>query len=244
MTEALSILWEDEHLLVVDKPAGLLTQPRGPKVGEPSLEDRVRAHLAPGAPTEVYLGTIHRLDRPVSGVIAWAKNPRSARRLAMQFERRSVMKTYAAVLDAREGTRPDVLPDRGDAATWIDGLGPVGPSGRAVVGSPEDPESKRAETRVRRLESAVVPLGFEAVLLEPLTGRTHQLRAQAAARGLPIAGDRAYGSSYEFDRGIALHARSLELHHPALERRMTFVAPWPEAWRIAGFAIDDSSGLG
>jgi 23S rRNA pseudouridine1911/1915/1917 synthase len=227
---ALEILWEDPHLLVVNKPGGLLTQPRGPKVGEPSLEDAVRAYLSPDRPSDVYLGTIHRLDRPVSGVVVWAKHPKAARRVSKQFERRSVGKLYAAAIEAD----PSAVPEEEE---WSDWLGPVGPSGVAVISETETPETRHALTRATRMTQARFPTGIAGVWLYPKTGRTHQLRAQSARRGRPIVGDAAYGSKQGFPRGIALHARSLVVHHPALEKRMVFEAPWPWSWVEAGFDL-------
>src|SRR5215217_432331 len=107
----LSLLFEDAHCLAVAKPAGLLTQ--GRPGGEPTLEDAVRRHLDPGDPWSAYLGTVHRLDRPVSGVVLWAKTPRSARRLAAGFAAREAVKEYWAIVEeaaagpALEGTWDD-----------------------------------------------------------------------------------------------------------------------------------------
>ena len=90
MTPGLRILLEDEHCLAVFKPAGQLTQGTWAPPGETTLEQDVRRHLNPGAPETAYVGIVHRLDRPVSGVLLWAKTPKAARRLAGQFEKRQV----------------------------------------------------------------------------------------------------------------------------------------------------------
>src|SRR4051794_11495719 len=97
MTEPLVVLFEDPHCLAVVKPAGLLTQ--GTAAGEPTLEAAVRRYLTPGAPASPYLGTVHRLDRPVSGVVVWARTPKAARRLADQFARRAARKEYWAIVE-------------------------------------------------------------------------------------------------------------------------------------------------
>lgn len=231
----LAILWEDAHLLVVDKPAGLLTQPRGRGATEPSLEEAVRAYLSPDRPRDVYLGTIHRLDRPVSGVVAWAKNVKAARRLSTQFESRTVEKLYAAIVSIDDATGVSLVTD--EDQEWVDWIGPVGPSGVATFSDRETLETRRAVTWVRRIASDRPTDGWIGLWLRPSTGRTHQLRAQAARRGMPIVGDLAYGSTRPFPSGIALHARALTVHHPVLDVRMTFEAPWPKAWDNAGFAI-------
>jgi 23S rRNA pseudouridine1911/1915/1917 synthase len=228
MSEPLVVLFEDAHCLAVVKPAGLLTQ--GTSSGEPTLEDAVRRHLSPAAPDAPYVGTVHRLDRPVSGVVVWAKTPKAARRLAEQFARRDVVKEYRAIVEW-PGPGPDPPPGRDEV--WDDWLADPGAGGVARPVDPEAPGARRAVTRVRILGPAGPPRSSPSrvgLVLWPETGRTHQLRAQAAARGRPIAGDVAYGSSLGFLRGIALHARALTIRHPILRTPMTWEAPFPDAW--------------
>src|SRR5579883_2022267 len=122
MTEPLAILFEDAHCLAVAKPAGILTQ--GTDSGEPTLEAAVRRHLSPTYPERVYLGTVHRLDRPVSGVVVWAKTPKAARRLAGQFAARSASKEYWAVVEGQPSLS-------GAEQIWDDWLSPVDASGIA-----------------------------------------------------------------------------------------------------------------
>jgi 23S rRNA pseudouridine1911/1915/1917 synthase len=221
--EPLAILCDDPHLLAVVKPAGLLTQ--GVAGGEPTLEDAVRRHLRPDDPGSVYLGTVHRLDRPVSGVIVWARTPKAARRVADQFARGEAMKEYWAVVAGSSGSGEE---------RWEDWLGPVDASGVARVVAEDSPGARRAITRARPIRGAKCPEGMAFLGLEPETGRTHQLRVQAAARRRPIVGDTAYGSTLAFPRGIALHARRLTFTHPVSRREITIVAPLPEEWVSAG----------
>jgi len=219
----LAVLYEDAHLLAVDKPAGLATQ--GPAGGGPTLEGAVRHHLAGGGdPAGVYLGTVHRLDRPVTGVVIWAKTIKAARRLAGQFAGRTVEKVYWALVEARPAT---------DTGTWADwlceeetGLGRVQVLDRAA------PRSRRAVTAYRLAGAATLDDGQAAWWLElrPETGRRHQLRAQSAARGLPIVGDRAYAAARAFGAGIALHARRLVVEHPARLDRLVVEATLPSSW--------------
>src|SRR4051794_17912786 len=103
------VLYEDAHCLAVAKPAGMPTQ--GAPTGEPTLEAAVRRYLRPHDPSTVYLGTVHRLDRPVSGVVIWAKSPKAARRLADQFARRQARKEYWAIVEGRP---------RAEAGLWED----------------------------------------------------------------------------------------------------------------------------
>jgi 23S rRNA pseudouridine1911/1915/1917 synthase len=232
MTEPLVILFEDPHCLAVVKPAGLLTQ--GTVAGVPTLEAAVRRYLNPDGPRETYLGTVHRLDRPVSGVMVWAKTPKAARRLADQFARRSARKEYWAIVEG------DAAAIRADEV-WDDWL--VHGDGPGVVRTtpPDTPGARRATTRVAIGHGPAVrlPAGTCWLRLRPETGRTHQLRAQASRRGLPIVGDGDYGAAGGFACGIALHARRLTVEHPVLRARLTWVAPLPVAWDAAGIALPD-----
>jgi 23S rRNA pseudouridine1911/1915/1917 synthase len=142
MTEPPAVLWEDPHGLAVAKPAGILTQ--GTRAGpvETSMEDLVRSYLRPGDPASVYLGTVHRLDRPVSGVILWAKTPRAARRWAEQFARREARKEYWAIVEGN-------ISGLGESGRWDDWLVPPDASGRSRVVPSGTPEllSPRRPTR-------------------------------------------------------------------------------------------------
>lgn len=213
----LEVVYEDPHCLIVSKPPGLLTQ--GRLGGEPALEDQVREYLTGGDPSKsTYLGTVHRLDRPVSGLVLWAKTEKSARRLADQFAARTIRKSYAAVVESAKVVHPTGL--------WTDWLGPV-LDGKATCGTEQQPNSKQAITEYK------VDLhinNYYKLILEPKTGRTHQLRAQAAAHLGPIVGDVAYGSSRPWPRGIALHAYRLEFLHPTLKERVILEAPLPSWW--------------
>lgn len=223
-TSPLHVLYEDSHLLAVNKPAVLLTQGRA--IGERSLEQEVRVHLAANGATDTYLGTIHRLDRPVSGVVLWAKTPKAARRVARQFAERKVVKEYWALV--RGGPIET-------ESTWEDWIAAEDTGlGRAQTCRAGTPRSRFARTRVSVETNMNPPAGISWLRLLPATGRTHQLRVQAAARGLPILGDQLYGSREAFPAGIALHARSLTIEHPALGRTLSFEAPLPRAWELAG----------
>lgn len=243
MTEPLAILFEDAHCLAVVKPAGVLTQ--GPASGAPSLESAVRHHVASGAPEAAYLGTVHRLDRPVSGVVLWAKTPKAARRLASQFARRAVRKEYWAIVEdppRQESNRSlGQAPNQTGASVWEDWLAPVDADGvvRAVAAGAVG--ARRAVTRVSRGAACRLPEGTCWLRLWPETGRTHQLRAQAACRGRPVLGDRAYGSTRPFPCGIALHARVLSVVHPVRGTPLSWVAPVPESWGESGIALPEQS---
>src|SRR5262249_9582985 len=156
----------------------------------------------------------HRLDRPVSGVVLFARNTKAARRLAEQFQTRQVRKVYWAAVE-RSG-RGDVPPAEG---VWEDWLLKVQDEARSERVATETPGARHARLRFRRLTERP-----EGALLdvEPETGRMHQIRIQAASRGWPVLGDLAYGARRPFgppeevprDRVIALHARALTFLHP------------------------------
>jgi 23S rRNA pseudouridine1911/1915/1917 synthase len=222
----LDILFEDNHCLAVAKPAPLLTQ--GVPPGLPTLEAMVKAYLKERyhKPGNVYLGIPHRLDRPVSGVVVFARKTKAARRLAEQFQQHQVTKVYWALVEG------DVQPAEG---AWEDWLVKIAEEARAERVEPGSPRARVARLRYRRLGGR-----NETTLLEirPETGRMHQIRVQAATRSWPVRGDVLYGSRLPFgppaelprDRVIALHARSLTFLHPIRYEPVTVVAPLPAYW--------------
>jgi 23S rRNA pseudouridine1911/1915/1917 synthase len=231
----LEILFEDNHCLAVAKPAALSTQaPEGIDSMEARVKDYLRLRYAKAG--RVYLGIPHRLDRPVSGVVLFARQTTSAQRLALQFQCRQVTKIYWA---AAEG---DVQPAAG---SWEDWLAKVAGQARAVAATPETPGAKRALLQYRRL--ATIPNGT-LLELRPETGRMHQLRVQAALHGWPIQGDTLYGAKLPFgpadssDRIIGLHARSLTFLHPIRFEPITVVAPLPDVWRQQGIVEPVTAG--
>jgi 23S rRNA pseudouridine1911/1915/1917 synthase len=232
MDNQLAILLEDNHCLVVAKPAPLLTQ--GPPVPTPAgpiptLESMVKDYLRQRyhKPGKVYLGIPHRLDRPVSGVMVFARNTKAARRLAEQFQKHQVEKVYWALVEG------SLTPEEG---VWEDWLRKIPEEARTEVVSPDC-----AAARFARLRYRVVARMGETTLTEfqPETGRMHQIRVQAATRSHPVRGDVLYGAALPFgpdaplprDRVIALHSRSLTFLHPIRYEPVTLVAPLPSTWQ-------------
>ncbi|MFL5329526.1 MAG: RluA family pseudouridine synthase [Gemmataceae bacterium] len=225
-----SVLFEDNHCLALSKPGGLLTQ--GLPVGLPTLWAWARDYLRAtyNKTGNVYLGVPHRLDRPVSGVVLFAKSSKAAARLAEQFRHREVTKVYHALVSGA------VEPAEG---VWVDWLRKLQDLARAEIVTEAIQDARRAETAYRVLETA-----GDTTLLEllPHTGRMHQLRIQSASRGWPILGDATYGSHIPFgppaelerDRVIALHAASLTFLHPIRYEPMTVTAPRPDYWPALG----------
>jgi RluA family pseudouridine synthase len=224
----LDILYDDGPVLVVNKPAGVLTQA---PAGIDSLEVRVKAFYrereGKSADANIYLGLPHRLDRPVSGSIVFARHVRAARKLAAQFENRTVSKAYWAFVEG------NVAPEEG---TWTDYLHKRHGMAQAEVVDAAHPAGKLAVLHYRLLWQGPGGAWLE---VELETGRTHQIRVQAASRGHPVVGDAQYGSAIAFgdeeidvrDRPIALHARQLGFRHPMTGEQVDVVAPAPESWR-------------
>ena len=213
------VLYLDNHLLVVHKPAGLLAQ--ADHTGDPDLVSEAKAFLKQrfDKPGNVFVGLVHRLDRPVSGVMVLARTSKAASRLSEQFREREPDKRYLAAVEGRligEGEQEDFLLKDGQ---------------RGVVTRVKatKPGAKRARLRWKALN---VDGKKTLVEVQLLTGRAHQVRVQLAGLGHPIVGDRKYGSALAFDppglapgaRAIALHAARLAFEHPVRREPMAFSA--------------------
>ena len=212
------IVYLDNHLLVVAKPSGLLVQ--GDRTGDADLVTLAKTFLKErfDKPGNVFVGLVHRLDRPTSGVVVLARTSKAAGRLSDQFRRRAVEKRYLAVAEGRlEG-----------AGERVDGL-LAGEGGSVQIVPLDTPGSKRAALRWR---SVAAEGGRSLIEVDLLTGRKHQIRAQLAALGAPVLGDFRYGSNTPFadGRGIALHAYRLTLEHPTRREPMAFTAAPPPSW--------------
>lgn len=217
----MKIIYEDNHLLVVVKPPGLVTQ--GADAGEPSLITEAKAYLKRKyqKPGNVYLGVVSRLDAPVSGVVVLARTSKAADRLTKLFRERDVSKSYWAIV---AGTPPR----EGELRDWLIKDERVQ---RVVVTKPQTPGAKEAVLHYRTLGTVSGGTWLEVQLV---TGRKHQIRVQLASRGWPILGDHKYGSRAEFASGIALHAREVEIEHPTTKERLTFTADLPSGWKAYG----------
>jgi 23S rRNA pseudouridine1911/1915/1917 synthase len=223
----IEILHQDNHCLAVNKPAGLLSQ--GDSTGEPSVLDLARDYLKTtyAKPGNVFVGLVHRLDRPTSGVVLVARTSKGASRLSEQFREGLVEKTYLAVAEGAW------LEDSGE---WEDWLVKDEPTNVVTTTLPGRPCSQRANVAYRVVERHRSSITIE---LRPTTGRGHQLRVQLASRGLPIVGDRKYGATSKLialdgQPRIALHARSLRFKHPTQPEHLTVSAPLPADWPSPG----------
>jgi 23S rRNA pseudouridine1911/1915/1917 synthase len=210
------ILLEDNHLIIVHKPVGIPTQ--GDETGDVSMFELVQQYIKVkyNKPGDVYLGMVHRLDRPVAGLVLFAKTSKAASRLSEMFRDRKVEKTYLAVVDDQpphlEGTLKDYI--------WKDK-----DANRAYCYKKEKKGSKLATLDYKQLQES----GHSYLLeVKPHTGRSHQIRAQLANMGCPIVGDSKYGSNIPLnDRSICLLARRLKFIHPVRKEPIEIVSRTP-----------------
>jgi 23S rRNA pseudouridine1911/1915/1917 synthase len=217
VTPPLEILYEDNHCLAIAKPSGALsTHYQG---REETLDRLAKQYLKQkyAKPGNVFLGIVHRLDRPVSGVLLFARTSKAAARLAEQFRGGTVEKVYWAVVEG------ELARSAGSLEDWLKKV-----EGRVEVVEPHVPGSRQA---LLHYQCRAGHGGLSWLELRPQTGRTHQLRVQLAHHGHPIYGDARYGSIHTFDRAIALHARSLTFLHPIRHEPITITAELPRNWR-------------
>jgi len=208
----------DNHLFVLYKPAGLLVQ--GDETGDISLLELGKEWIKRrfDKPGQVFLGMVHRLDRPVAGVILFARTSKAAARLSEQFRSGSTRKEYLAIVEGHPKERSARLVhflERGDKR-----------STRAT----SEPAPTRKEARLRYTVSATSE-NRSLLAIELETGRRHQIRAQLASIGHPIVGDIRYGASGPLDQAqIALLAWKLTVEHPTRREALTFETPLPRRW--------------
>jgi 23S rRNA pseudouridine1911/1915/1917 synthase len=216
---ALEVIYEDNHLLAVNKPALLPTM--GVAEDEPSLLAVAREYIRVTyhKPGNVYLGVVSRLDAPVTGLVLLAKTSKAAARLSAAFRDREVEKTYLAAVE-----------------------GPVNPPSGVLEHYLRKDERHRkvhvtsegaADAQLARLAYRQVAVAGELALVEvePETGRKHQIRVQLAKLGCPIVGDLKYGGRVAFAPGIALHSRALVVEHPVRHEPLRLEAPLPRSWQ-------------
>jgi 23S rRNA pseudouridine1911/1915/1917 synthase len=213
------ILYEDNHCLAVCKPAGRLSTHFDGR--EETLDRDVKAYLKEkyAKPGNVFLGVVHRLDRPVSGVLLFARTSKAAARLAQQFREGSIEKVYWAIVEG---------PVQKEAGTLEDWLRKDERIRRVEVVEPRSEGARQALLHYQRRNQLGDLTWLE---VRPQTGRTHQLRVQLAHHGHPICGDAKYGAVHTFAPGIALHARSLTFLHPVRYEPITLTAEVPREWR-------------
>jgi 23S rRNA pseudouridine1911/1915/1917 synthase len=213
----LQILHEDNHLIVVNKRVGDIVQ--GDKTGDKPLSDVVKEYIKDkyNKPGEVFLGVVHRLDRPTTGIVVFARTSKALTRMNELFSNRETQKTYWAVVKNRPAKNEDTL---------VHYIKRNEKNNTSKAHIKEVSDSKLASLEYKIIKELDNYYGLEIQLH---TGRHHQIRAQLSAIGSPIKGDLKYG----FDRsnpdgGIHLHARKLVFIHPVSKEEITIIAPVPE----------------
>lgn len=211
------VLYEDNHLIAVNKRAGDIVQVDD-TMDEP-LDEKVKKYIAVkySKPNGAFLGVVHRLDRPVSGVILFAKTSKALDRINKLFKGREMHKTYYAI------TRKRPIPETGNLVHWL-------------VKNPQKNVTKAHDKEVQgslrsELNYKLVGEldGYYVIEVDPITGRPHQIRVQLSTLGCPIVGDNKYGYPRgSLRKSICLHARRLQFIHPVKNEPVLIVAPLPK----------------
>ncbi|HEY9183808.1 MAG TPA: RNA pseudouridine synthase [Salegentibacter sp.] len=213
----LQVLYEDNHLIVVNKRPGDIVQ--GDKTGDKPLSEVVKSYLKEkyNKPGNVYLGVVHRLDRPTSGIIIFAKTSKALPRLNKLFQKKEAKKTYWAIVKNAPPKNTDIL---------IHFLKRNPKQNKSYAHIREVPDSKKAILEYRVLKKLN---NYYLLEVDLQTGRHHQIRSQLSAIGCPIKGDLKYGfDRSNKDAGIHLHARKLSFVHPVKKEEILLVAPPPD----------------
>lgn len=214
---AIDILYEDNHLIAINKRAGDIVQVD--ETGDEPLDEKVKRYIAQkyNKPGAVFLGVMHRLDRPVSGVIMFAKTSKALERMNELFKSRDMHKTYWAIV------RQKPVPESGNLIHWLV------KNQQKNVTTPHKTEVKsslRAELNYQLLGELK---GFYLIEVDPITGRPHQIRVQLSTLGCPIVGDNKYGYPRgSLKKSICLHARRLQFIHPVKKEPVDVLAPLPK----------------
>jgi len=216
-TETIQLLYEDNHLFIVNKRAGDIVQ--GDKTGDAPLSELIKEFIKKRdhKPGEVYLGVPHRLDRPTTGIVVFAKTSKALSRLNKMFAEKQTQKTYWALVK----NKPKITAD-----TLIHYLVRNPKQNKSYAHDHEVPDSKRASLSYQLLKSFD---NFHLLEIDLHTGRHHQIRSQLSKIGSPIKGDLKYGfPRSNKDGSISLHARQLEFIHPVKKEKMSIIAPPPK----------------
>ena len=209
-------VYEDNHIIIVDKEVGEIVQ--GDKTGDTPLSETVKQYLKEkyAKPGNVFCGVVHRLDRPVSGLVIFAKTSKALSRLNRMLAERKIHKTYRAIVQGRPQQ------SEGRLVNWIT---QTERNNKSYAHDREVPGSKRAELTYRTLASGD---RFSLIEISLITGRKHQIRVQLSAMGNPIKGDLKYGAKRSNpDGGISLRAHRIEFEHPVSHEQIAVEAPVP-----------------
>ena len=217
----MEVIYEDNHIIIVNKQSGEIVQ--GDKTGDRPLSDIVKDYIKEkyAKPGAVFLGVVHRLDRPVSGLVVFARTSKALTRLNKMFAEGEVHKTYWAIVKRREGARRE-----GDEWHTLEHwLVRNEKQNKSYAYDHERPNAKKAVLKYRTIAHSD---NYTLLEVRLLTGRHHQIRCQLAAMGCPIKGDLKYGAPRSNpDGSISLMARRVEFIHPVSKESITIEAPIP-----------------
>lgn len=220
----MTIVYEDNHIIVVNKTASEIVQ--GDKTGDEPLSERLKSYLKVkyNKPGNVFIGVTHRLDRPVSGLVVFAKTSKALSRLNAMFQTKEVKKTYWAIVTAAPPQ------EEGELMHY---LVRNEKQNKSYAYDRERPESKRAILHYRLLAHSE---RYWLLEVDLQTGRHHQIRCQLAKMGCPIKGDLKYGAPRSNpDASICLHARQIRFIHPVSKDMINLTAPLPDGNLWAAF---------
>ena len=212
--QSIEVLYEDNHIIAVNKKSSDIVQ--GDKTGDTPLNEIVKAFLKTkyNKPGDVYLGTTHRIDRPVSGIVLFAKTSKALERLNKMFQDKDIQKTYWAIVKNKPTN---------DEGHLIHFLKKNEKTNKSTAYPKEVPDSKKSELTYKVIHQFN---NYYLLEIKPLTGRHHQIRVQLSAINCPIKGDLKYGFNRSNpDASISLHARKIEFIHPVTKEPITIVAP-------------------
>lgn len=226
---SMQVLYEDNHIIIVNKRSGEIVQ--GDKTGDRTLADDVKTYIKEkcAKPGQVFLGVAHRLDRPVSGLVVFARTSKALSRLNDMFRNGEVHKTYWAITHERPAEQEATL------THWVRRNEK---QNKSYAYDNEKPNTKKAVLHYRVIGSSD---NYTLVEINLLTGRHHQIRCQLAAIGCPIRGDLKYGARRSNkDGSISLLARSVELVHPVSKKIISVEAPLPDdrLWHEMDINVD------
>lgn len=213
----MKVLYEDNHIIIINKAAGEIVQ--GDKTGDKSLCDTIKAYIKEkyAKPGNVFIGLPHRLDRPVSGIVVFAKTSKALERLNRMFSEGSVKKIYWAL------TKGIPVPAEAEIESWILRNEKMNKS----FSYPK--EVKGSKRAILHYRLAAASQNYNLIEVELKTGRHHQIRCQLSSIGCPIKGDLKYGAQRSNpDGSISLHARYIEFTHPVSKELIAVTAPLPD----------------
>ncbi|WP_300278822.1 RluA family pseudouridine synthase [Peptacetobacter sp.] len=222
MNTKINVLYEDNHLLVVEKPVNILSQ--GDNTNDKDMVNLLKSYIKEkyNKPGNVYLGLVHRLDRPVGGAMVFAKTSKAASRLSEQVRNKTFKKTYRAVINGKIKKQEDTLKDY---------LYKNKKTNMVSVVTEKHKDSKYAELSYKALDFKD---NMSLVQIDLKTGRPHQIRVQFASRNNPLYGDQRYGKNSKVGQQIALWSYKIEIVHPITKEKMEFTCEPPKEypWNI------------